>query len=99
MHLIDIPLPDINGLDFQVRLAPVGIRLPVVIITGHGDIPMPVRGMKRGAMEFLSKPFHDQDTPDAFWAPLNAIETGGWSRVMFRRRVGSLKRSLPASCK
>jgi FixJ family two-component response regulator len=68
--VIDIRLPDMNGLDFQVRLAQIGVRLPVVMMTGHGDIPMSVRAMKRGAVDFLSKPFHDQDMLDAVMAAI-----------------------------
>jgi FixJ family two-component response regulator len=63
--VIDIRLPDMNGLDFQVQLAQIGVRLPVVMMTGHGDIPMSVRAMKRGAVDFLAKPFNDQDMLDA----------------------------------
>jgi FixJ family two-component response regulator len=77
--VIDIRLPDMNGLDFQVRLTEMGVRLPVVMMTGYGDIPMSVRAMKRGAVDFLSKPFHDQDMLDAVMA---AIE-----RDRQRRRV------------
>jgi FixJ family two-component response regulator len=68
--VIDIRLPDMNGLDFQVQLAQMGVRLPVVMMTGHGDIPMTVRAMKRGAVDFLSKPFHDQDMLDAVMAAI-----------------------------
>jgi FixJ family two-component response regulator len=68
--VIDIRLPDMNGLDFQVQLAQIGVRLPVVMMTGHGDIPMSVRAMKRGAVDFLSKPFHDQDMLDAVMAAI-----------------------------
>ncbi len=63
--VIDIRLPDMSGLDFQLQLAQMGIRLPVVMMTGHGDIPMSVRAMKRGAVDFLPKPFRDQDMLDA----------------------------------
>jgi len=63
--VIDIRLPDMNGLDFQAQLTQMGVRLPVVMMTGHGDIPMSVRAMKRGAIDFLSKPFRDQDMLDA----------------------------------
>ena len=79
--VIDIRLPDMNGLDFQVRLAQIGVRLPVVMITGHGDIPMSVRAMKRGAVDFLSKPFHDQDMLDAVMA---AIERDRQRRAVDR---------------
>jgi FixJ family two-component response regulator len=63
--VIDIRLPDMNGLEFQSRLVQLGVGLPVVMMTGYGDIPMSVRAMKRGAVDFLAKPFHDQDMLDA----------------------------------
>ena len=68
--VIDIRLPDMNGLDFQARLTQMGVRLPVVMMTGYGDIPMSVRAMKRGAVDFLPKPFHDQDMLDAVMAAI-----------------------------
>ncbi|MDX3806213.1 MAG: response regulator transcription factor, partial [Bosea sp. (in: a-proteobacteria)] len=58
--ILDVRLPGISGLDFQDQLARQGIALPVVFMTGHGDIPMTVRAMKAGAVDFLSKPFRDQ---------------------------------------
>jgi FixJ family two-component response regulator len=69
--LVDIRLPDMNGLDFQARLTQLGVGVPVVIMTGYGDVPMSVQAMKRGAVDFLPKPFHDQDLLDAV---LTAIE-------------------------
>jgi FixJ family two-component response regulator len=63
--VVDVRLPDMNGLDFQTHLTRMGILLPVVIMTGYGDIPMSVRAMKCGAVDFLPKPFHDQDMLDA----------------------------------
>ena len=63
--VLDVRLPGINGLDFQRQLADAGIRIPVIFITGHGDIPMTVKAMKSGAVEFLTKPFRDQDLLDA----------------------------------
>jgi FixJ family two-component response regulator len=63
--VLDVRLPGISGLDFQERLAQLDIRIPIVLITGHGDIPMSVRGMKAGAVDFLTKPFRDQDMLDA----------------------------------
>jgi FixJ family two-component response regulator len=63
--VIDIRLPDMNGLEFQARLSQMGIQLPVVMITGYGDIAMSVRAMKTGAVDFLTKPFRDQDMLDA----------------------------------
>ena len=58
-------LPGVNGLDFQRELADADIRIPIIFITGHGDIPMTVKAMKAGAVEFLTKPFRDQDLLDA----------------------------------
>ncbi|MBZ5569047.1 MAG: response regulator transcription factor [Acidobacteriia bacterium] len=63
--VLDIRLPGISGLDFQRRLADANIRIPIIFITGHGDIPMSVRAMKAGAVEFLTKPFRDQELLDA----------------------------------
>jgi FixJ family two-component response regulator len=63
--VLDIRLPGISGLDFQGQLEELGIGLPVVLMSGHGDIPMSVRGMKAGAVDFLTKPFRDQDMLDA----------------------------------
>lgn len=63
--VLDVRLPGLSGLDFQARLAEEGIKLPIVLMTGHGDIPMSVRGMKAGAIDFLAKPFRDQDMLDA----------------------------------
>jgi len=63
--VLDVRLPGVSGLDFQRELADAGIRIPIIFITGHGDIPMSVRAMKSGAVEFLTKPFRDQDLLDA----------------------------------
>jgi FixJ family two-component response regulator len=63
--VLDVRMPGQSGLDFQRQLAGLGIRLPVVFITGHGDIAMSVRAMKDGAIEFLTKPFRDQELLDA----------------------------------
>jgi FixJ family two-component response regulator len=63
--ILDIRLPRLSGLDFQVELARVGIHIPIIFMTGHGDIPMTVRAMKAGAVDFLTKPFRDQDMLDA----------------------------------
>src|SRR6201997_1870279 len=63
--VLDVSLPGVNGLDFQRELANAGIRIPVIFITGHGDIPMTVKAMKSGAVEFLTKPFQDQNLLDA----------------------------------
>ena len=59
--VLDVSLPGVNGLDFQRELADAGIQIPIIFVTGHGDIPMTVKAMKSGAVEFLTKPFDDQD--------------------------------------
>jgi FixJ family two-component response regulator len=63
--VLDIRLPGVSGLEFQGNLAKAGIHIPIVFMTGHGDIPMSVRAMKAGAVDFLTKPFRDQDMLDA----------------------------------
>jgi FixJ family two-component response regulator len=63
--VLDIRLPGVNGLEFQDVLAKAGIHIPIVFMTGHGDIPMSVKAMKAGAIDFLPKPFRDQDMLDA----------------------------------
>jgi FixJ family two-component response regulator len=69
--VLDVRLPGVNGLDFQRELAEAGVRIPIIFITGHGDIPMTVKAMKYGAVEFLSKPFKDQDLLDAIHQALD----------------------------
>ncbi len=59
--VLDVSLPGVNGLDFQRQLADASIKIPIIFVTGHGDIPMTVKAMKSGAVEFLTKPFDDQD--------------------------------------
>jgi FixJ family two-component response regulator len=68
--VLDVRLPGMSGLTFQKELEKEGLALPVIFITGHGDIPMSVRAMKAGAVEFLTKPFHDQDLLDAIHAAI-----------------------------
>jgi len=63
--VLDVRMPGMNGLDLQQELQRRGLALPIIFITGHGDIPMSVRAMKQGALEFLTKPFRDQDLLDA----------------------------------
>ena len=63
--VLDVSLPGVNGLDFQRQLGDAGIQIPIIFITGHGDIPMTVKAMKSGAVEFLTKPFQDKDLLDA----------------------------------
>jgi FixJ family two-component response regulator len=69
--VLDVRLPGVNGLDFQRELADAGVSIPIIFITGHGDIPMTVKAMKSGAVEFLTKPFRDQDLLDAIHQALD----------------------------
>jgi FixJ family two-component response regulator len=91
--VLDVRLPGLSGLDLQGELNQANAQLPIVFITGHGDIPMSVRAMKAGAMEFLTKPFRDQDLLDAIG---QAIERDRASRQdrkdleELRQRFGSL---------
>jgi FixJ family two-component response regulator len=84
--VLDIRLPGLSGLDFQAELAKANIRIPIIFMTGHGDIPMSVRAMKGGAVDFLTKPFRDQDMLDAVTV---AIE-----RDSKRREAGKIVTNL-----
>src|SRR6201997_4933026 len=69
--VLDVRLPGVSGLDFQRQLADAGVRIPIIFITGYGDIPMSVKAIKSGAVEFLTKPFQDQDLLDAIQQALH----------------------------
>jgi FixJ family two-component response regulator len=69
--VLDVSLPGVNGLDLQRQLTDAGIQIPIIFITGHGNIPMTVKAMKSGAVEFLTKPFLDQDLLDAIHQALD----------------------------
>ena len=69
--ILDVRLPGVNGLDFQRHLADAGVHIPIIFITGHGDIPMTVKAMKSGAVGFLTKPFRDEDLLDAIHQALD----------------------------
>jgi len=73
--VLDVRLPGLSGLDFQRELATRNICIPIIFLTGHGDIPMSVRAMKAGAVEFLTKPFRDQDLLDAVRVALDRDRT------------------------
>ncbi len=91
--VLDVRLPGINGLDFQDQLAERGVELPVVLMTGHGDIPMTVRGMKAGAVDFLPKPFRDQDMLDAVTTAIERhrqIRSEGDARKTLQDRYDTL---------
>ena len=72
--VLDVRLPGLSGLDFQAELMKADVRIPIVFISGHGDIPMTVRAMKAGAVDFLAKPFRDQDLLDAVTAAIQRDE-------------------------
>ena len=91
--VIDIRLPDMSGLEFQAKLTQVGVRLPVIMMTGYGDIPMTVRAMKRGAVDFLPKPFRDQDMLDAVMVAIERDRqrrTADDNASQVRQRFGTL---------
>jgi FixJ family two-component response regulator len=91
--VLDVRLPGLSGLDLQRELAAHGIKLPVIFITGHGDIPMSVRAMKAGALEFLTKPFRDQDLLDAIQQALERDRTARQHQMettQLRERFDSL---------
>jgi FixJ family two-component response regulator len=69
--VLDVRLPQMSGLDFQRKLAEIGVQIPIIFITAHGDIPMSVKALKSGAVEFLTKPFRDQDLLDAIQQALH----------------------------
>jgi len=85
--VVDVRLPGLSGLDFQQELARENIPIPVIFITGHGDIPMSVRAMKAGAVEFLTKPLRDQDLLDAIQAALRHDR----ARLEDERKVADLR--------
>jgi FixJ family two-component response regulator len=73
--ILDVRMPGVSGLDFQTELAKANKQIPIIFITGHGDIPMTVRAMKAGAVEFLTKPFRDQDLLDAVQTALERAKS------------------------
>jgi len=91
--VLDIRLPDQSGLDLQRELAAANREIPIIFVTGHGDIPMSVQAMKRGAIEFLTKPFRDQDLLDAIQLGLSrdrARRKTETDLAVLRERFGSL---------
>jgi FixJ family two-component response regulator len=90
--VLDVRLPGMSGLDFQAELERTGVHLPIVFITGYGDIPMSVKAMKGGAIEFLTKPFREQDLLDAVQV---AVERDKIQRQR-QKQLTSLKKELSA---
>ena len=91
--VLDVRLPGLSGLDLQQELGEAGIEIPIIFITGHGDIPMSVRAMKAGAVEFLTKPFREQDLLDAIRQAIKRDHVSIAQR-MKRTRVRALYDSL-----
>ncbi|MFH3480804.1 MULTISPECIES: response regulator transcription factor [unclassified Xanthobacter] len=83
--VLDIRMPGLSGLDFQSQLARSGMEIPIIFMTGHGDIPMSVRAMKAGAVDFLTKPFRDQDMLDAVAAAIDIDRTRREARATSSR--------------
>ena len=91
--VLDVRLPDLNGLDFQSELTKAGIQIPIIFITGHGDIPMSVRAMKAGAVGFLTKPFSENDLLNSIREAIEQDTIGIQKRIdlfNLRRRYESL---------
>lgn len=90
--VLDVRLPGTSGLDFQTELEKAGIRIPIIFMTGYGDIPMTVKAMKAGAVEFLAKPFRDQDFFDAVRA---ALQKDSMERTT-NKRIEKIKKDFLA---
>jgi FixJ family two-component response regulator len=91
--IVDVRLPETSGLEFQTELSAAGIEIPIIFITGHGDIPMSVQAMKAGAVDFLAKPFRDQDLLDAIHRAVERDRSGRKHRAEtneVRRRFAEL---------
>ena len=91
--VLDVRMPGLSGLDLQKQTSEAGLEIPIIFITGHGDIPMTVRAMKAGAIEFLSKPFRDQDLLDAIQQALERSRKARAQQAVtkeLRRRFASL---------
>lgn len=89
--VLDVRMPGMNGLDLQQELQRRGLALPIIFITGHGDIPMSVRAMKQGALEFLTKPFRDQDLLDAIDQALRKAQDAHAQRAQLQELQGRLE--------
>ena len=88
--ILDVNLPDLSGLDLQTELVKSGIQIPIIFLTGHGDIPMSVQAMKAGAVEFLTKPFHKEPL---FKAVKEALVRDGEARKQ-RSEIAELRNRL-----
>jgi len=93
--VLDVRMPGLSGLELQSRLVAVNHRIPIIFITGHGDIPMSVRAMKAGAVEFLTKPFHDQDLLEAVQQAIQLDRTVKRQRAELARLRGRFESLTP----
>src|SRR6476660_5885780 len=93
--ILDVRLPDLSGLDLQREMVERGIHIPVIFITGHGDIPMSVQAMKAGAVEFLTKPFRDQDLLDAVRSGIQLDRQGRKERAELAELREGLRQLTP----
>jgi len=90
--ILDVRLPGLSGLDFQAKLASSRIEIPIIFISAHGDIPMTVRAMKAGAVEFLPKPFRDQELLDAVQLALDRGRSGYQKKRRLRCSAAASRR-------
>ena len=97
--VLDVRMPGLSGLDLQARTAEAGVDIPIIFITGHGDIPMSVRAMKAGAVEFLTKPFRDQICSMRFSRRWSSTVKPARSKRRFKNYAPALLRSLHESKK
>ena len=95
--VLDVTLPDLNGLELQKRIAVDRIDMPIIFITGHGDVPMTVQAMKAGAVEFLTKPFGDRRAVERHWARHRAQPHGPPSRGGAAGAPGGLRVTQPVA--
>ena len=103
--VLDVQLPGVSGLDLQQELAKADVQIPIIFLTGHGDIPMSVRAIKAGALEFLTKPFNDEDLLDAIQQGIardqhtrgNSAETAAHKFERHRRQQRRIKKRLESS--
>src|SRR6516162_4624867 len=93
--VLDVRLPDLNGLELQKRMAEIDLEIPIIFITGHGDVPTSVRAMKAGAVEFLTKPFSDQDLLDAIQQAIKRDQSARQQRAEMQDLRGRYESLTP----
>jgi FixJ family two-component response regulator len=93
--ILDVRMPEISGLDLQEKLTGAGVLLPIIFISGHGTVPMSVRAMKAGAVDFLQKPFDEQDLLDAVYRAIDRCRQGNAEREELKEVEGRLRSLTP----